>query len=54
MNREWILDPDLDFLPIPDPKSRNQKGTGSQFRIRNIALNISRSATAGQAQPHKK
>jgi hypothetical protein len=29
------LDPDLDFLPIPDPGSRGQKGTGS--RIRNTA-----------------
>ncbi len=27
-----ILDPDLDFLLIPDPVSRGQKGTGSQFR----------------------
>ncbi len=31
-----ILDPDPDFLPIPDPGSRGQKGTGS--RIRNTAF----------------
>jgi hypothetical protein len=30
-----IPDPDPDFLPIPDPGSRGQKGTGSQIRIRN-------------------
>jgi hypothetical protein len=24
----FIPDPDLDFLPIPDPGSRGQKGTG--------------------------
>jgi hypothetical protein len=31
------LTPDLDadFLPIPDPGSRGQKGTGSRIRIRN-------------------
>jgi hypothetical protein len=28
-----ILDPD--FLPIPDPRSRGQKGTGSRIQIRN-------------------
>jgi hypothetical protein len=27
--------PDLDFLPIPHPGSRGQKGTGSRIRIRN-------------------
>jgi hypothetical protein len=27
-------DPDPDFLPIPDPGSRGQKGTGSGIRIR--------------------
>jgi hypothetical protein len=26
----FILDPDLDFLLIPDPGSRGQKGTGSE------------------------
>jgi hypothetical protein len=31
-----IPDPDADFLPIPDPGSRGQKGTGS--RIRNTEL----------------
>jgi hypothetical protein len=30
-------DPDLDFLPIPDPGSRGQKGTGSRIRVRNTA-----------------
>ncbi len=33
-----IPDPDADFLPIPDPGSRGQKGTGSRIRIRNTAL----------------
>ncbi len=33
----FIPDPDADFLPIPDPGSRGQKGTGSRIRIRNIA-----------------
>jgi hypothetical protein len=32
-----IMGPDPDFLPIPDPGSSGQKGTGSQTRIRNIA-----------------
>ncbi len=27
----WIPDPDADFLPIPDPGSRGQKGTGSRI-----------------------
>ncbi len=31
----WIPDPDPDFLTIPDPGFRGQKGTGS--RIRNTA-----------------
>ncbi len=26
---------DPDFLPIPDPRSRGQNGTGSRIRIRN-------------------
>jgi hypothetical protein len=30
-----IPDPDADFLPIPDPGSRDQKGIGSRIRIRN-------------------
>jgi hypothetical protein len=33
-----ILDPDPDFLPIPDPGSMGQKGTGSRIRIRNTAF----------------
>ncbi len=32
-----ILDPVADFLPILDPRSRGQKGTGSRIRIRNTA-----------------
>jgi hypothetical protein len=34
----FIPDPNPDFLPIPDPGSRDQKGTGS--RIRNTGKNI--------------
>ncbi len=30
--------PDADFLPIPDPGSRGQKGTGSRIRIRNTGF----------------
>jgi hypothetical protein len=30
-----IPDPDPDFLPIPDPGSTGQKGTGSRIRIPN-------------------
>jgi hypothetical protein len=37
-SRIQIPDPDLDFLPFPDPGSRAQKGTGS--RIRNTASPI--------------
>ncbi len=33
-----IPGPDADFLPIPDPGSRGQKGTGSRIRIRNTGL----------------
>jgi hypothetical protein len=33
-----IPDPDADFLPIPDPGSRSQKGTGSRIRIRNTGI----------------
>jgi hypothetical protein len=33
----FIPDPDPDFLPIPDPGCRAQKGTG--FRIRNTGDN---------------
>ncbi len=36
----FIPDPDPDFLPIPDPGSRGQKGTGSRIRIRNTADDI--------------
>jgi hypothetical protein len=28
----FIPDPDLDFLPVPDPGSRGQNGTGSRIR----------------------
>ncbi len=34
----FIPDPDTDFLPIPDPGSRGQKGTGSWIRIRNTGI----------------
>jgi hypothetical protein len=30
--------PGYGFLPIPDPASRGQKGTGSRIRIRNTEL----------------
>jgi hypothetical protein len=30
-----IPNPDADFLPMPEPESRGQKGTGSRIRIRN-------------------
>jgi hypothetical protein len=33
----FLPDPDSDFLPIPDPGSRGQKGTGSRIRIHNTA-----------------
>jgi hypothetical protein len=33
-----IPDPDADFLPIPNPGSRGQKGTGSRIRIRNTTF----------------
>jgi hypothetical protein len=36
-----IPDPDPDFLPVPDPGSRGQKGTGSGIRIRNTGGKIS-------------
>jgi hypothetical protein len=38
MIRVVILDPDPDFLPISEPGSRGQKGTGSRIRIRNNAF----------------
>jgi hypothetical protein len=31
----FLPDLDPDFLPVPDPGSKGQKGTGSQIRIRN-------------------
>ncbi len=39
--QSWIMisDPDIYFLPIPDPGSKGQKGTGS--RIRNIDHKLS-------------
>jgi hypothetical protein len=36
-SRKYDPDPDADFLPIPDPGSRGQKGTGSRIRISNTA-----------------
>jgi hypothetical protein len=38
-SRIWIPDTDPDFLPIPDPGSRGQNGTGSRIRIRNTVNN---------------
>jgi hypothetical protein len=40
----FIPDPDADFLPIPDPGSRGQKGTGSRIRIRNTGLRGTKNA----------
>jgi hypothetical protein len=40
-SRFRIPDPEPDFLPIPDPGSRGQKGTGS--RLRNTAANLVKS-----------
>jgi hypothetical protein len=34
----FFWDPDPDFLLIPDPGSRGQKGTGSRIRIRNTVV----------------
>jgi hypothetical protein len=34
----FIADLDRDFLPIPDPGSRGEKGTGSRIRIRDTDL----------------
>jgi hypothetical protein len=34
----FIPDPDPDFLPIPDPGSRGQKGTGSRIWIPNTGI----------------
>jgi hypothetical protein len=31
-------DPDPDFLAVPNPGSRGQKGTESRIRIRNIGI----------------
>ncbi len=41
--KKWFLssrkyDPVADFLPIPDPGSRGQKGTGSRIRTRNTVI----------------
>jgi len=38
--RNRIPDPDPDCLPIPDPGSRGQKGTGSRILIRNTTYII--------------
>ncbi len=39
-SRIRIPDPDPGFLPISDPGSRNQKGTGSWIRIRNTVSTV--------------
>ncbi len=36
----FIPDPDLDFLPIPNPESRDQEGSGSCIRIRNLENSV--------------
>jgi hypothetical protein len=36
----WIPGPDADFLPIPDPGSKGQKGIGSRIRIRNTGAKV--------------
>jgi hypothetical protein len=42
----FIPDPDPDFLPIPDPGSRGQKGNGSRIRNTEFCLdNITLDAT---------
>ncbi len=48
----FIPDPDPDFLPIPDPGSRGQKGTGSRIRIRNTLLWIPYPAKWRLHRPH--
>jgi hypothetical protein len=40
MIRVVIPDPDPDFLPIPDPESRGQKGTGSRIRNTDFILTM--------------
>jgi hypothetical protein len=35
----WVVHPGSGSLPIPDPGSRGQKGTGSRIRICNTASN---------------
>jgi hypothetical protein len=46
-----IPDPDADFLPIPDPGSRGQKGTGSRIPTTPHPLNTSSHKTAAR-RPH--
>jgi hypothetical protein len=46
-----ILDPDADFLPIPDPGSRGQKGTGSRVRIRNTGYQYSANISVVDPDP---
>jgi hypothetical protein len=41
-----IPDPDADFLPITDPGSRGQKGTGSRIRIRNTERNFEKNGNS--------
>ncbi len=47
-----IQDPDPDFLPIPDPRSRGLKGTGSRIRIRNTANNAAHLFFVKEFQGH--
>ncbi len=36
----FIPDPDLDFLPIPDPEVKKSQNPGFQIRIRNTAMYV--------------
>jgi hypothetical protein len=47
-----IPDPDPVYLPIPDPGSRGQKGTGSRIRIRNTVF-YDRILLLGGDDPHR-
>jgi hypothetical protein len=44
----FIPDPDPDFLPIPDPGSRGQKGTGSRIPYPDLQHWTGRSRDEGQ------
>ncbi len=50
-SRIRIPDPDPDFLPIPDPRSRGQKGTGYRIRICNIVFCTTHLCKKSRANP---